>query len=89
MSTHSLTTHSVSAHRLAERLYQVLAIPHPPSEVASLTAEEAADAIKTAVIAGCICDRAELGGRPLTFEQYYQAVYGVALDGKKVKGRRA
>lgn len=68
-----------TSYRLAERLFQIGVIEHAPSEICSLSAEEAADRIKAGCCDWAICDRGP-DGKPLTFAAYHAAVYGAESE---------
>lgn len=77
---------------LARRLRDLNPPPQPAPDVRStnalddapaLTQEQVRDAITSMAIEGCIV--AKVNGAVYTFEQFYERLYGVALDGKPLK----
>lgn len=74
-----------TAERLRERLIQTLSMD-AYSGVEKYTLR---DAIQTSRVHGAVCARdPAVGGRVMTFEAYFQAVFGEGTDGKIVKVKK-
>jgi hypothetical protein len=77
---------SAREQRLYERLVSVLAWDTGTPR----TKEGFREAITAHRVAGAVCARVtEVGGKPLCFQKYYEALFNEQLDGKPLKKKAA